>query len=160
MNSSHRQQGITLLSLIFALIIITVVTSIATAAYTGYVQQSHIKKVEGSLLVVQNAIRNFAEDQNTYVGICNAASVLAIQVPGKDNNFTYQCLSKPTDSTYAVGAVGVCPGQFCGLTLAFADRGQGKGYKESTTSVPKGWIKPTKPCWIAGSDGSCSTAQF
>ncbi len=158
--TNRRQQGITLLSLIFALIIVAVVASIATAAYTGYVQQSRLKKVEGSLVVVQNAIRNFGEDQNTYAGICNAASVLVIQVPGKDSNFTYQCLSTPTATKYSVGAVGVCPGRFCGLTLAFSYLGPSKGYEESTPSVPTGWNKPTKTCWIAGSDGTCSTAQF
>ncbi|MCG2583817.1 type IV pilin protein [Massilia sp. TS11] len=135
----ETMQGLTLVELMVALVIVAVLASIALPSYQNYALRGKLVEAFSALGAAQPNAEQYWASNHTYVGFD--------QVPANTANFQYS-LSGASASAYTLTATGV--GQLSGFVFTINQSGA-----RATTGVPSGWTSNSS-CWVDRKDGSCS----
>ncbi len=141
-----KHAGFTLIELMIAVGIISILAAIAVPAYTDYVQRGKIAEATSQLATMAVKLEQYFQDNRTYVGACAAGTTAPL--PSGTQYFTYSCPTL-TAATFTVQAAGVAAKGMGGFTYTIAPNNA-----KATTAVPTGWTANAS-CWVTRKDGTC-----
>lgn len=141
MNTSR---GFSLLELLIAIAVISILTAISVPKYADYTKQAKIPQATSKLATLRVQLEQYYQDNKTYLGAC-AASTLA-PLPEADS-FTYSC---PTLNATEFVAQASGSGPMTGFTYTINQDGT-----RATTAAPTGWGTAPISCWVTKKGGSC-----
>ncbi len=149
-----QQRGFSLLELMFAVVIVSILASIAIPSYRDYVTRSRVPEATSVLSDARVRMEQFYQDNRTYpAGGCVIAPTVptATQVVlPAGSAFNFSC-GAPTATAYTVTATGT------GTMAGFAYNINQSNVRTSTFSgsgASAGWSSSTT-CWITKKGGSC-----
>ncbi len=135
------QRGFTLMEIMVAVVIVTILAAVAVPAYTDYVVRAKIPDATGGLAARQVRIEQYYQDTRTYVGAPDCTlNTTASQY------FNFSC-SASSATAFTLQAVG--KGQMAGFTYTVTHANA-----KATTAVPTGWTTSTV-CWVTKKNGQC-----
>ncbi len=140
MKSTVR--GFTLIELMIAVAIVSILAAVAIPAYGDYVMRGRIAEAHGELASVRPKIEQHFLDNRTYVGACAAGSVAPLPT---GRYFNYACAL--TASTYTVTATGA--GAAAGFRFTVNEANV-----RATPAAPAGYNTSTT-CWITKKGEVC-----
>lgn len=141
---AQRSAGFTLLELMVAVVIVSILAAVAVPSYRTYSMRGRIPQATNNLAAMRIKMEQHFQDNRTYVGACAASTVAPL--PAADA-FTYSCPTL-TASTYTVQAAG--SGSMAGFTYTID-----QANVRSTTAVPTGWGPAAATCWVIKPGGAC-----
>ena len=130
----QRVQGFTLVELLVAVVIISILSAVAIPAYTDYVARAHITEATNALSELRTRAEQRFADTRTYAG----ASCTPSSVP---KHFTVTC--DTAANTYTLTATGT------GVMVDYNYTVNQLNAKTSSTPTSSG------ACWITKKGGSC-----
>ncbi len=146
MSLPHRphfasQRGFTLIEIMVAVVIVTILAAVAVPAYTDYVVRAKIPEATSGLAARQVRIEQYYQDTRTYVGApdCTLNSTAS-------QYFNFSC-SASSATAFTLQAVG--KGQMTGFTYTVT-----QANAKATTAVPTGWTA-SNLCWVTKKNGQC-----
>ncbi|RZI43153.1 prepilin-type N-terminal cleavage/methylation domain-containing protein [Herbaspirillum sp. HC18] len=134
--------GFTLIELMIAIAVISILAAIAIPSYSDYVLRGKIPAGTATLAAKQVQMEQFFQDSRTYMGApaCTADTA--------SDYFDFSC-SVQTANTFTLQAVG--KNTMSGFTFT-VDQDNTK----TTASVPSGWTVHTpNNCWVIGKGAKC-----
>lgn len=141
-----KTAGFTLIELMIAVGIISILSAIAIPSYTGYVQRGKIAEATSQLATMAVKLEQYFQDNRTYAGACAAGTTATL--PTNTQYFTFSC-PVLTAATFTVQAVGDASAGMGGFTYTV-----GPNNAKATTSVPAGWTA-NATCWVTRQGGTC-----
>ena len=133
------QHGFNLIELVVVMAIVVILAIIVIPSYRRYVMKSDIQTAQAALMSMANNLRQYAQDNETYVNGC--------PIPPPTEDFTLSC-PKLTTTAYTIQATGT--GSLSGFTFTLDQNGD-----RSTTNVASGWTL-NSTCWISDPQGDCA----
>jgi len=140
-----RIRGFSLIELLVAVAIVSILASIAIPGYRDYVRRGKLAEAYTNLASQRVKMEQFYQDTRTYNNACQAGTVAP--KPADTINFQYTC--NIADQTYTITATGLAGANLNGFTFT-VDQNNNR----ATPSVPSGWTTSTT-CWVRNKDGSC-----
>jgi type IV pilus assembly protein PilE len=140
-----RISGFSLIELLVAVAIVSILAAVAIPGYRDYVIRGKLTEAYSTLSSTRVQLEQFYQDRRTYTGGCTNGTV-SPQPTG--NYFTYAC--NINDQTYTVTATGVTSKGVSSQFVFNVDQNNNR----KTTSAPSGWMANAN-CWIRSKDGSC-----
>jgi type IV pilus assembly protein PilE len=137
-----RAAGFTLIELMIAVAIVSILVAVALPAYNQYVVRGNVPQATSRLATLQVQMEQFFQDNRTYVGApgCTADT--------SNRYFDFSC-SAQTATTFTLQAVG--KGSMAGFTYTVNQQNQ-----RASASLPSGWTAPSpNNCWAIRKDGAC-----
>jgi type IV pilus assembly protein PilE len=141
-------RGFTLIELMIALVVISILAAIALPAYNDYVTRGKITEAVSTLSDMRVKLEQYFQDNRTYVGACASGTIAPLPSAPAVKYFSYTCPTL-TATTFSVQADGIAAQGMSGFRYTI-DQSNAK----ATVSVPSGWSSSTT-CWTLRKDGSC-----
>lgn len=133
------QRGFSLIELMVALVVVSVLTAIALPNYRDYVTRSRLTDAFSGLTGVPPQAEQFWANNRTFAGFD--------RMPANTSNFNFS-LGAASATTYTVTATGV--GEASGFVFTIDQSGV-----RATTGVPSGW-SANSTCWVDRKGGKCT----
>lgn len=137
--------GFSLIELLVAVAIVSILASIGIPAYRDYVRRGKLAEAYTNLASQRVKMEQFYQDTRTYNNACQPNTVAP--KPTDTVNFQYTC--NIADQTYTITATGLATGNLNGFVFT-VDQSNNR----ATTGVPAGWTTAAT-CWVKNKDGSC-----
>ena len=135
---AQKQKGFTLIELMIAAVIVSILAAVALPAYSEYVIKSRLTEAFSALASAQARAEQFWADNRTYVGIT---------APAATPTFQYT-VGNAGVSTYTITATGLS--NVAGFVFTIDQNGT-----KATTSVGAGWTNGN--CgWVYTKAGGCA----
>jgi type IV pilus assembly protein PilE len=147
-----RQGGLTLIEILIAVAIVSILASIALPAYRDYVLRGKLTDAQAQLSATRARLEQYFQDNRSYPPQCGgtAAGLPAFTLPAATNYFTVTCAAGATvGQTYTLTATGNAGGGTGGFTYTLDDQGT-----RNTTAVPTGW-QTRNGCWVNRKPNAC-----
>ena len=150
--------GFTLIEVMIVVAIVTILATIAYPSYTDYVIRGNIPGATAALATKQVQMEQFFQDRRSYVGgdLGTNAGIGGTQgcVPDGSTSkyFDFSCsgAGAPSATIYTISAVG--KSSMAGFTYTIDQ----SGGKTSTVPTAKGWTTATpNNCWVTKKGGVC-----
>ena len=140
-RAQQLASGFTLVELMIAVAILSILASIAIPAYTDYVTRSRIIEATSNLATKRIQLEQYFQDNKTY----DAAPACDDDTAASDY-FNFTCPVQ-TATTFTLQAQG--KSSMTGFTFTI-DQANAK----ATTAVPSGW-DTSATCWVRSKGGVC-----
>lgn len=150
-----HQRGFSLLELMVAVAIVSIITAIALPNYQDYLLRSRVPEATSSLADVRVRMEQFFQDNRSYpTGGCVVAPAVPtatqLRVPA-GLAFDFACTG--TATTYAASATG--KGSMVGF-LYTLDQQNNRTTTFSGAAAAKGWTSALpNNCWVTRKGGKC-----
>ena len=146
-----RAKGFTLIELMIAVVVVSILAAIALPAYSNYVKRGKIAEATSTLGSLRVSMEQYYQDNRTYQNAAGTACGVAMPTSPAVKYFQFACAA-PTSDTYTITATGSGSGGMTGFTYTI-DQSNNK----KTTSLPTDWNLPAGGvnCWATKSGGSC-----
>ena len=142
LQTHTRTTGFSLIELMIAIAIISILAAVAIPSYSDYVMRGKIPAGTVTLAAKQVEMEQFFQDNRTYSGAPACAS------DTRSDYFNFSC-SAQSANAYTLQAVG--KNTMAGFTFT-VDQANNK----TTAAVPSGWLAHTpNNCWITAKGGKC-----
>jgi len=144
-NIGFSQKGFTLVELMIVVVVIGILSAVATPAYTGYVKRGKAAEATATLADLRIKMEQYFQDHQQYTDL--SVTVLAPCSPsaGTTKYFTYSCTTQ-TASTYTISAAPIA----------------GEGVDNFAFSVNESNVKTSTfdgtvgaTCWLTKKGGTC-----
>ncbi len=141
----RRRQGFTLIELMVAVAVVSILSAVALPSYRDYVTRGQIPQATSRLAIRQATMERFFQDNRAY----DAPGSTGCAAESPDNAyFDFSCSTQTADA-YLLVATG--KGSMAGFAYT-VDQNDVK----HTTSVPGGWSLPSpNNCWVTKRGGAC-----
>jgi type IV pilus assembly protein PilE len=142
-----NNDGFTLIELMIAIVVVSILSAIAFPIYRNYVIAGNIPVATSGLAAEQVKMEQYYQDHQTYVGADTATPSVCVSSGTK---FSFQC-NNLSATTYTLTAQGN------GQMAAFLYTVDQAGNKTTAISpAPSGWLAPAgNTCWITQTGGRC-----
>lgn len=141
-GAAAREAGVTLIELMIAVTIVSILASVALPAYNAYIVRGNVPQATARLATLQVQLEQFFQDNRTYVGAPGCAADTS------NRYFDFSC-STQTATAFTLRAVG--KGTMAGFTYTVDHQNV-----RTTAALPTGWARPTpNTCWAIRQDGAC-----
>ena len=147
-----RQGGLTLIEILIAVAIVSILASIALPAYRDYVLRGKLTDAQSQLNATRVRLEQYFQDNRSYPPQCGgtAAGLPAFTLPTATSYFTVTCGAGATaGQTYTLTATGNSSGGTGGFTYTLDDQGT-----RNTTAAPTGW-QTRNGCWVIRKPNAC-----
>jgi type IV pilus assembly protein PilE len=141
----HKTGGFSLIEILIALVIVSILTAVAVPAYGSYVLRARLTEAYVGLAAFQPSAEQYWSNNRTYQDV--GAASLGQRLPPASSNFTY-AVSGASASAYTVTATGTGPAAGFAFTLD-------QSGNRATTAAPTGWTL-NNACWIDRKEGKCT----
>lgn len=141
----RKNDGFSLIEILIAVVIISILSAIAVPAYSSYVLRARLTEAWTGMAGFQPAAEQYWSNNNTYADV--GAAGLGQRLPPANGNFAY-ALSNVSASTYTLTATGSGPAASFVYTID-------QSGNRATTAAPTGWTL-NATCWIERKEGTCS----
>lgn len=152
-------KGFTLVELMIAVVIVSIIAAIAMPAYSNYTQRGKIAEATSNLAGLRVGMEQYYQDNRNYG---STAAACGIAMPGSPQvkYFNFSCnwtVASPPNATtggtnqfYTITANGI--GSMAGFTYTIDQNNN-----QQTTAAPGGWAAAAMPtnCWITKQGGAC-----
>lgn len=139
-------QGFTLVEMMVAVAIISILAAVAVPQYNSYVMRSRIPDATSALAARAVQSEQFFQDNRTFANTAAANNPGCVADTTSSKYFNFSCASADATS-FIIQAVG--KSKMAGFTYTVNQAGA-----KATTAVPAGWTS-SATCWVARKDGSC-----
>ena len=139
--------GFTLIELMIVVAIAAILAAIAVPAYNRYVVRSKLHVAFGQMQMLATQMAQYAQDQRTYVGACQANTVAPLPT---SSDFQYACPTL-TATQYLITATGLAGTPLAGFAFSFDQNGT-----KATLATPSGWAGSGSLCWVQDAAGTCA----
>jgi type IV pilus assembly protein PilE len=143
--SSHSPQGFSLIELMIALAIATIIAAIAIPGYRDYMMRARIPEATSTLSALAMRLEQHYQDHHGY-GDKNGCGVA---MPA-DEFFTFQCAPQHSGQSFLLTASGKGKGEMSEFTFTLDQNGNAK-----TIQLPEAWGTTPTNCWIAKRGATC-----
>ncbi|MBI1173811.1 MAG: prepilin-type N-terminal cleavage/methylation domain-containing protein [Sideroxydans sp.] len=140
-------KGFTLIELMIAVVVVSILAAIALPAYTNYTKRGKISEATTNLSSLRVSMEQYYQDNRTYLN--GAACGVTMPTTPAVQYFTYTCAA--TQNTYTITATGSTGMPGFAYTV---DQNNAK----QTTALPADWSSGvTLPvaCWVSKPGGTC-----
>jgi len=145
-----RVKGFTLVELMIAVVVVSILAAIALPAYSNYVKRGKISEATANLGSLRVSMEQYYQDNRTYQ---NASGNCGVTMPTSPavKYFQFQCATASANA-YTITETGLASGGMSGFAYTI-DQDNSK----KTTSLPADWNLPAGGvnCWATKSGGSC-----
>ncbi len=142
-----REAGFTLIELMIAVAIVSILAAVAYPQYTSYVQRSRLAEATGTLSVTRVRLEQFYQDNRHYGA---TAATCGITMPTGDY-FTYSCIWGATSSnqSYVITATGKASAGMDGYAYTV-----NQDNLQRTTAFTGAGTLPVN-CWLRRAGDAC-----
>jgi type IV pilus assembly protein PilE len=153
----RNQTGFTLIEVMIAVVIISILATIAYPAYTDYITRSQLAEARTALADMRVRMEQYFQDNRTYVGAELPATGPCTPPGGLSPRFTYSCVVTDLSlTTYTIQAVGVSGGvNTFRFTVARTAGPPVDANARATTAGPAAWVPAATNCWVMRKGGYC-----
>ena len=146
-----RVKGFTLIELMIAVVVVSILAAIALPAYSNYVKRGKISEATSNLGSLRVSMEQYYQDNRTYQNAAGTACGVSMPTSPAVKYFSFSCTA-PTADAYTITATGQATGGMSGFVYTI-DQDNNK----ATTSLPADWNLPGGGvnCWATKSGGSC-----
>jgi type IV pilus assembly protein PilE len=138
-------RGFTLIELMIAVGIVSILAAVAVPQYKDYVTRGRIPDATNSLATRAVQSEQFFQDNRTYANTASANNPGCV-ADTSGTTFNLSCTSA-TATAYVIQAVG--KNTMAGFTYTINQAGA-----KATTAVPSGWTTNSS-CWVTKKEGTC-----
>lgn len=138
----QRQKGFTLIELMIAVVVVSILAMIAMPSYNNYVRRGKIPDATANLATKRVQQEQSFQDNRTYVGGTGCVADTATS-----QYFDFSCTGV-TAATYVLQAVG--KGSMAGFTYTLDQNNS----KATTVTGVAGW-SGNASCWVTKEGGAC-----
>jgi type IV pilus assembly protein PilE len=142
--------GFTLIEVMIAVVIVSILAAIAVPQYTEFVMRSRIMEATSGLNDFRVRMEQYFQDNRTYLNAGNCG--VSFPPPGANDYFQFACVPGALAGEYTVTAAGLGSMNAFGYSLAITNAA---GIVRATTGVPAGWAASAN-CWTVRRNGKCS----
>ena len=149
----RRISGFTLIELMIAVVVVTILSAIALPSYKDYVTRGKITEATANLADMRVKLEQFFQDNRTYVGACAAGT--SAPLPTGTKYFTFTCPTL-TATAFTVTATGIAA-QGMGGFVYTVDQANNQVTTITAPASTAGWASAT--CWAirkGAAPASCS----
>ena len=140
-TAAARGHGFTLIELMIAVAIVSILAAVAYPSYTSYVKRGKLAGVTGELAVMRVNLEQFYQNNRKY----SNAGACGVAVPTLES-FTFVCALGATDQEYLVTATG--SGNMTGYAFTVDHNNEQK-----TTAFPGATVPAN--CWLKRVSDTC-----
>jgi type IV pilus assembly protein PilE len=150
-----QQKGFSLIELMIAVVIISILTSIAIPSYQDYIVRSRIPEATSGMADIRVRLEQFYQDNRSYpIGGCvvapTAPSATQLSVPA-GSSFDFACTA--TATAFSVTASG--KNAMAGFSYTL-DQQNNRTTTFSGLAASKGWTSAApNNCWVTRKGGKC-----
>jgi len=142
LQTTSRTNGFSLIELMIAIAVISILAAVAIPSYSDYVMRGKIPAATVTLATKQVQMEQHFQDNRTYAGSPACTAELA------NDYFDFSC---PVASATAYTLQAVGKSTMAGFTYT-VDQANNK----ATAAVPSGWTAHTpNNCWVTAKGGKC-----
>ena len=153
MSDASPLAGFSLIELMIALVIASILSAVAIPAYRDYLLRVNIPEATGGLLLTAMRLEQYYQDHQSYapsvLPTAGAANPCGIALPPV-GQFTFDCRAAQGGQSFLLTASGTAGGAMAAFTYTLDQQGQA-----STTALPEAWGQIPATCWIAKRGGQC-----
>lgn len=141
----HGWLAFSLIELMVALAIATIIAVFAVPSYRDHLVRAHIPEATSGLLLTAMRLEQYYQDHRSYAN----ASACGASLPA-DGQFTFSCTVPADGQSFALTASGRATGSMTGFTYTLDHLGA-----QRTLALPADWGNSPVNCWIEKRSASC-----
>lgn len=139
-----QAKGFTLIELMIAVVVVSILAAIALPAYTNYVKRGKIAEATTNLSGLRTSMEQYYQDNRTYLN--GAACGVTMPTTPAVQYFTFGCVA--TQNTYTITATG-------GPSMTGFIYTINQDNTKQTTGLPADWGATPVSCWVSKPGGAC-----
>lgn len=136
--------GFSLIELMVALVIASILAAFAMPAYRDHMIRSAIPQATSGLSLFAMRLEEYYQDHHTYANGKNCGASAPVS-----EYFKFSCSTASSGESYVLTAVGNS-GDLTAVSYTLNQAGVAK-----TTALPEGWGTVPVNCWITRRNGAC-----
>lgn len=144
MPSSRMATGFSLIELMIALVIASLLAVVAIPAYRDHMIRGAIPQATGGLSLFAMQMEEYYQDHHTYASGSNCGAA----TPASEK-FNFSCEIGSSGQSYLLTATGIT-GDLSSISYTLDQAGNAK-----TIALPTGWGAVPVNCWINKKNGAC-----
>lgn len=144
MPSSRMIAGFSLIELMVALVIASILAAFAMPAYRDHMIRSAIPQATSGLSLFAMRLEEYYQDHHTYANGENCGASAPVS-----EHFKFSCSTASSGESYVLTAVGNS-GDLIAVSYTLNQAGVAR-----TTALPEGWGTVPVNCWITRRNGAC-----
>lgn len=152
MTRTRRSLGFTLLELMIAVAIVSILVGIALPSYRDTVVRGQLVDATTALSAMRARMEQYYQDNRSYAAFTTASSTTSPPCSSSltAGKFTVVCATAPTASAYTITATGIAGSSVDGFAFSIDQTNA-----QRTTALPSGWGTVPKSCWITKRGSTC-----
>jgi type IV pilus assembly protein PilE len=144
MLGSRKIVGFSLIELMIALVIASLLATVALPAYRDHMIRGAIPQATGGLSLFAMRMEEYYQDHRTYANGTNCGAA----TPASEK-FSFSCVTASAGQSYLLTAVGIS-GDLTVFSYTLDQTGAAR-----TLALPAAWGKAPVNCWIIKKNATC-----
>jgi type IV pilus assembly protein PilE len=144
MLGSRKIVGFSLIELMIALVIASLLATVALPAYRDHMIRGAIPQATGGLSLFAMRMEEYYQDHRTYANGTNCGAA----TPASEK-FSFSCVTASAGQSYLLTAVGIS-GDLTAFSYTLDQTGAAR-----TLALPAAWGKAPVNCWIIKKNATC-----
>ncbi len=144
MPGSRKIAGFSLIELMIALVIASLLATVALPAYRDHMIRGAIPQATGGLSLFAMRMEEYYQDNRTYANGTNCGAA----TPASEK-FSFSCVTASAGQSYVLTAVGIS-GDLTEFSYTLNQAGVAQ-----TIALPAAWGKAPVNCWISKKNATC-----